>query len=407
MNLDVGGLPSPFTEKFEDEITAQYGIPRDNMIISAVHIHSSPGSLGGGAPGSTTGPTPAMQAFVDRVRNGMLEAVKQARASLQPAEMGYGEGQLYLNANRDAVDPKTRLWAQEANLDFPSDKTLAVLEFRKPNGDPIAVYLNYAMHAVTMFLRGEISGDFPEVASHYIEGNYDDKVVAVWTQGAEGDQNPLYMRPIVALNEASIHHEMDPDKQTDESEYNSAIMRLFLGGQKRSSLPLDPKVAAQSWAVVQAIGTIAAEESLRVISGITHFSAAAPIQGSSSVLTCPGRKRLDSAREGVEGRYEDGQPVSVELGAIRIGDVALGRINAEPYNKIGQEVKQGSPLRNTMLVALASGGPGGGYIPTDDAFGHYTFQALGTRFKPGCAETGIVNGIDGLLRKELDATNTK
>lgn len=405
MNLDVGIIPSSFTEKLEDEITARYGIPRENMIISAVHVHSSPASLGGPPRGSTSGPTPAMLAFVRRVHDGMLAAVQQAHDSLQPAEMGFGEGKLYLNVNRDAIDPKTRLWAQEANLDFPSDKTLAVLEFRKPHGGaPIAVYMNYAMHSITMFLRGQISGDFPEVASRYIEGVYNDKVVAVWSQGAEGDQNPFYLRPIDAIDEARIRHEMPPDKQKDKGEYNAAIMRLFMGGAKRPNLPLDPKLAAQSWQVVEAIGTIAAEETLRVMGEIPHFSSAAVIQGSSKVVTCPGRKRLDRGREGDEGHYEDGPPATVQVGALRIGTVALGRINAEPYNKIGQEVKNGSPFRETMLVALASGGPAGGYIPSDDAANHYTFQALGTHFKEGCAEMSIVNGIDGLLFQDLEGS---
>jgi neutral ceramidase len=408
MNLDVGSIQSAFTERLAAEISTRYGVPRENMIISAAHIHSSVGNLGNVPPGSTAGMPPAMQAFMDKVYKGMLEAVQQAKDSLQPAEMGFGEGKLYLNVNRDAVDPKTRMWAQESNLDFPSDKTLAVLEFRKPNGgEPIAIYMNYAMHAVTMFLREEISGDFPETASRYLEGVYGDKAVAVFTSGAAGDQNPLYMRAILAINEPRIHNEMDPSKPDDPGEYNDALMRLFLGGIKRPVLPLDPKVAAQSWKVVEAQGTIMGEETLRVMSESAHFSNSAVIQGSSKDVVCPGRKRIDHAREGVEGHYEDGPPVSVTVGALRIGDVALDRVAGEPYNKIGQEVKRGSPFRQTMVVTPVSGGSNGGYMPSDDAFGHYTFQALGTRFKPGCAEMGIVNGIDGLLYQYIESAPSK
>jgi hypothetical protein len=45
------------------------------------------GSLGAGASESTAGLSPAMQAFIDKAHNDMLEAVKQAKDSLQPAEM--------------------------------------------------------------------------------------------------------------------------------------------------------------------------------------------------------------------------------------------------------------------------------------------------------------------------------
>jgi neutral ceramidase len=184
MNLDVGKISQNLYSKLSAEISKRYGVPADNIVMSAVHDHASVPELGGGQPGGQpqqggpgggarpqAGPggapqaSSAMQAFAEKAYKGMLQAVEQAQASLQPAEMGYGEGKLYLNVNRDAIDPKTRQWAEKPNLDFPSDKTLYVIEFRKPNGgDPIAVYMSYAMHSITMFLRREISGDFPEVA---------------------------------------------------------------------------------------------------------------------------------------------------------------------------------------------------------------------------------------------------
>jgi hypothetical protein len=411
VNVDLGKISQGLYDKVAQDISTRYGIPMDNIIISTTHVHSSVGELGKepfGPPssgGAAFKPLPGMQAFIDRVSRGMLEAVKQAKDSLQPAEMGFGEGKLYLNVNRDAIDPKTRLWAQEPNLEFPSDKTLAVLEFRKPNGGaPIAIYMNYAMHAVTMFLRSEISGDFPETASRYIEGVYDDKVVAELSQGAEGDQNPLYLRAINALGETRIQAEMDHSKPDDAggSEHGAALIRLFDSGATHPMPTLDPKLATQSWQVVQAMGTMMGEETLRVMDGISHFSGSAVIHGSSSVVTCPGRKRLDHNREGVAGTYEDGPPAKVRVGALRIGTVALARTDSEIYNKIGQEIKAGSPFRNTIVVALADGG--GRYIPTDDAFGRNTFQVLGAAFKPGCFEMGIVNNVDEMLYTEFEST---
>jgi hypothetical protein len=403
MNIDAGGLPVGFYEKLATEITSRYGIPRENMIISAAHVHSSGGLLDPTSPAYANG-SPAKKAFTDKTYKAMLDAVKQAKDSLQPAEMGFGEGKLYLNVNRDAIDPKTRLWAQEADVNAPSDKTLAVLVFRKPNGgDPIAVYMNYSMHAVTMFLTETISGDYPEVAQSYLEEVYDNKVVAMFSQAPEGDQNPLYMRAILAINEPRIHGEMDPAKPNDMGEYNDAIMRLFQGGVKRPIAPLDPKLAKQAWAVVEAQGTLMAEEAWRVMNEIPHYTSTAVIHGATKDVVCPGRKRLNHEREGVAGIYEDGPPGTVTVGALRIGDVGIGRVNGEPYNKMGVEAKQGSPFQNTMVVALVSGGTSGGYMPSDDAYGHNTFQAVGTRMKPGCAEMGIVNGIDGILRQEMES----
>jgi len=92
--------------------------------------------------------------------------------------------------------------------------------------------------------------------------------------------------------------------------------------------------------------------------------------------------------------------VNIRIGAVRIGDVAIAHNDSEIYNKIGQEAKAGSPFRKTLMVGLADGG--GGYIPTDDAFGRNTFQVVGNRLKPGCAEMGIVNGIDKTLNEFME-----
>jgi hypothetical protein len=124
------------------------------------------------------------------------------------------------------------------------------------------------------------------------------------------------------------------------------------------------------------------------------------IEGAQQDVTCPARRRLDTGREGTSGKYEDSpDPVHIKIGALRIGDVVLGRANAELYNLIGQHVKAGSKFRDTIMVTLTNGMANSGYVPTDDAFGRYTFEVLGSTLKPGCAETGIVNGIDDMIDK--------
>jgi hypothetical protein len=131
--------------------------------------------------------------------------VRQANANLQPARVGYGTGQFHVNVNRDAIHPETRTWCQGPNPDGPSDKTVAVVKFESLTGEPIAVYVNYAMHANLMFMRNEISVGFPGAMSRYIEEVYDENAIAVWTAGAAGDQNPLYLRlaePAIAAQKA-------------------------------------------------------------------------------------------------------------------------------------------------------------------------------------------------------------
>ena len=320
-----------------------------------------------------------------------------ARDRMQPARIGYGTGNLYLNANRDAIDEQTRLWSQEPNLDYPSDKTLAVVRIEAVSGELIAVYMNYAMHANSLFLEGMISGDFPGEAERYIEHMYDDKAVALWTSGAAGDQNPLYLRANLKIEHVRVQAVMD----AEHVDLGTAIMHaMFSGNPEADKVAVDPVAMEQSLQMVKTMGQITAEEAIRVMSHMRELNTEVKIEGEQQDVTCPARHRLDTGREGAPGKYEDSpDPVHIKIGALRIGDIVLGSANAELYNMIGQRVKAGSKFRDTIMVTLTNGMANSGYVPTDDAFGRYTFQVLGTALKPGCAEPGIVNGVNNLIEK--------
>ena len=194
---DQGGLGEAVWVAASKQVAAELNCPVQNIVMSATHTHSGgmpnfgPGRGGpprGSMPGADANqPPPPIVAQI-------LDAVRQAKAKLQPARVGFGKGLSYLNVNRDTVDPETHRWTQAANLDAPSDKTVAVIKFASPAGDAIAVYMTYAMHPVNGYLAGFTSADFAGATSRYVEQAYGDKVVAVFAQGASGDQNPLYLR---------------------------------------------------------------------------------------------------------------------------------------------------------------------------------------------------------------------
>jgi neutral ceramidase len=192
LGVDLIGIDEDLWADASKQISEELQCPTENIALSATHSHSTPYPDWGGpnAP-----PDPNLPSFRAKLKAGIIEAVREAKGKLQPARMGFGTGATYLNVNRDAIHPETRLWYQGPNLDGPSDKTVAVIEFETPSGTPIAVYVNYAMHAINFYMLGILSADFPGATSRYVEQTYDDKVVAIWSSSAAGDQNPLYLRP--------------------------------------------------------------------------------------------------------------------------------------------------------------------------------------------------------------------
>jgi hypothetical protein len=360
-------------------VAAELNCPLPNIIMSSTHTHS------GATPGSMRAATPPpVQAILD--------AVRAARAKLQPARMGYATGTLALNVNRDAIDPATRKWTQYSNLIAPSDKAVGVMTFSKPTGEPIAVYVNYAMHPTNGYVSGIFSGDFPGAMSRYVEKTFGDDIIVGFTQGSSGDQNPLYLRP-----STNAMASRDGNKITG-FEMNRETSEGPLRVPDNKANPVDPKVLDQMFRFMESEGPILGEEVIRLMTWTKRTATDVRIAGLDTIVNCPGRKRTNgdamdpNTREGIEGVYSEGPQFNIHVGMLGIGTVGLVSVGAEIYSAIGLRAKAEAPLNNTMIVTSANGRVPG-YVPDDASYGHLTFQVLNTQLKPGCAETGIVNAI--------------
>ena len=79
------------------------------------------------------------------------------------------------------------------NPDDVSDKTVAVIKFETLSGQPLAILSNYAVHGTVLGAGNlQISADLPGATSRLVETHHSDRVVAPWTSGAAGDQDPIY-----------------------------------------------------------------------------------------------------------------------------------------------------------------------------------------------------------------------
>ena len=388
LNADLSNMPEDIWTNASKQIADELKCPLENIIMSAIHTHSG---VPAGPPASMA---PAMPPTA-MVVSAMLDAVRQAKAKLQPAQVAFGKGLSFLNANRDAVSDETHRWTQAPNLNAVSDKTVSVVTFTTPAGNPIAAYVNYAMHPINGYLVGITSADFPGAASRYVEQAFDDKMVMVFSQSASGDQNPLLMRSSTnALASLSGVKITGYDLVREDVE----------GPLRDGKVPrgtLDPKVADRLERWIESEGDVLGEEVIRIMSNNQNWSSEVPIWGAQKTISCPGRQRTNAGREGEPGAYKDSDPVNIRLGMIGIGDIALTAVNAELYTMIAQRTKQHSPMANTVVITLANGRASSGYIPDDASFVHNTFQVLGSRLKPGCAEQGIANGLDEMVTQYL------
>jgi neutral/alkaline ceramidase-like enzyme len=354
-------VPDAVWAETSERIAAEDGIKVENLMLSAVHNHGAP-TLGlGQSPAGTI-------AYTRKVEEAAVAAVRQAKAKLQPARFGIGTSRAYVNINRREYQGARGTWLGY-NEDGPSDKTVTVLRFDDLSGKPIAFWINYPVHAVVMGPENlRVTGDLAGATSRFVEQHYlgadrprsdagprvrmrpedggPHEVVAAWTSGAAGDQNPVTM------------------------------------------------VNGEDFGMVDALGKILGEAALRASSNV-KTTAEVRLRGAQQLVTCPGRRVEPGPTPRAEYKFNDTDPVNIRLGMLMINDVVLAGVSGEVFTLIAQRLKRESPLNHTIMVTHTNGSSG--YIPNDAAFDPVTYEVTASRLKPGCAESGIVNGFLGMI----------
>jgi hypothetical protein len=357
-------VPDAVWAETSRRIALETGIRPEHLLLSAVHSHGAPSMTG--APMS-----PQTEAYVRSVETSAVEAVRRARAALQPARFGLGTAKANVNINRREAVPGRGLWLGY-NDEGPSDETVTVLRFDDVAGTPLAFWINYPVHAVVMGPNNyQITGDIAGATSRFVEQHYlgtdqprsdagprlrlgpnerttGESPVAIWTSGAAGDQNPVSM------------------------------------------------ASGEDFTLVDALGKMLGEAAVRAAATVTS-TAEATISGAQKVVTCPGRRVDPGPTPRAEYTFTDADPVSIRLGLLRINDVGLAGVSGEVFTLIARRLARESPLRHTVMVTHTNGSSG--YIPDDAAFEQVSYEITASRLKPGCAEGAIVNGFLELIGK--------
>lgn len=358
---DVPTIGDRTLTEIVDKVAAQSHVPRAAILLGTSHTHNAirvdPAAVGIILPGSPR--------FVERVTAATLEAVRQAQARLRPARVGLGRGKVHLVGNRNqwsAVQGRYITGVDRTGSE-PINEALGVMKFETLDGKPIAMMLNYAIEPViAMAIPAEISGDVPGMASRMIEDRLGGGAVALFTVGAAG--TPLY-------------------RAEDAGAENSREDRR-----------------TRALSLMNAMGTILAEEALAVGGDLPMSASAIRIAATARQLICRGKTTTPynlpnrcaytpgSTLPPCEFKDRDADPVALNLGMIRIGDLVLTQADANVTPALGQKFMRQMPFVNSWIVALTYGPMR--YVMDDAAYAQNTYEATATTAKKGCAEQGFL-----------------
>lgn len=339
--------------QFADSLRAWTGLPLRNILMTSTHTHAAPEITG---PVDFSG-SDRHARWARMVLRQMLSAADEALSSMEPATLGVGHGESYINVNRNSAYNRRE---QDGSLSEtrgigwnptgPTDRELAVIRFNaESDGHPIAFLVNYAVHGTVMHantcLDGKtgISSDIPGFTSAYLERNYPG-TTAIWLSGAAGDQNPIVQNDLYFRNPAD--------------------------GTARTVSGSDYAILA--W--LSAIHYADVEEALGTISGEDTSVTLSTGYESTSI---PGK---------------EGDDVYLSLQYIRIGTVNLACFSGELFSTTGRFLKENAVRPNTLIVnhAWQREEQDNGYHADDWTLLHGGFGQRQARYLPGYLDNALL-----------------
>ena len=364
------------TTEVRQRIQRELGIPVSHILITASHDHNAP-RAGSITPGALAhGNNPQTDAFTKVLYDRILEVVKQAKDSLQPAQFGVGIGSSDVNVNRDHYTPG-RGWGLGYSPNRPSVKTVWVLKFTTMSGQPIAIFFDYAVHSTVTLGSARLSGDLAGDAERFVEQAYGNKLVALYSMGPAGDQNPKYdgSGPSIAKDHAA-----------------SGPGGVSAGQDAPKGPPMipaqSPERSAAAFAAMNAEGFMLGSEVVRVSSGIEQMTSSVRLNAAERIISCPTKRGTNQL---ADMKQQQVTSMPIHLGLILLNDVALVGVSGEVVTNIYLHLQRESPLKDTILLTMANDRIG--YIADDAAYDTPLFEVNGSPLARGCAEDGIVDNL--------------
>jgi neutral ceramidase len=375
------------TMPLRERIAKELAIPADHIIIGASHDHNAPRG-GPATPGTSSaqGRPYSPPAYIQQVDDSIVEVLKEAKGALRPARFGFGTGKVDVSVARYGYTPE-RGWRENPNEDGFSDKTVAVVKFETLAGAPIAIMFNYAVHSNSM--TGEpsnmINGDIAGNAEKFIEHQYNDKVVALWSMGAAADEYPKFNWDMGLLDDKS-------------SVYEPVEMQGgMIGGEVM-------KVTKHITRMTDAASLYASERVVPCEMNTVQTNPGGAGAGTNGGPNAAGRNATAAAAPRppqMEMKQllpppKPGDKLDIHLGLIRINQLAITGVSGEVGSGIYQHLKKESPFPDTVMITLSNDRDG--YIPDDAGWDH---QGNGQAFVRGCAERAIVDNLVEMMNATL------
>jgi neutral ceramidase len=335
------------------------GIATDKILISSTHTHTGPPLNARSDPAA---------AYRKLFVAGVTDSIIQAHAALRPAAIGAAAHPLpeevfnrrwYLKPAKMPLNPYGKLDTVKMNpgtspdvLDHPAgptDPDVTIISVQDAKKKPLALFANYSLHYVGGSPAAQISADYFGEFARVVSSRLHDPAgfLAALSNGTSGDINnisfgitrpprePFEQIRIVAAKTADAAWFAQQKIEKHRSDVRLGMLQREVALKYRR--PTEEQVA-------EARAVVAVKE-------------------AEAIEKLP-RLAQNYARNMIAAAERAEETLTVQVQAIRIGDLVVCGIPFETFVETGLDLKKRSPFLQTMVIGLANGRHG--YLPTPE-----------------------------------------
>ncbi len=389
VSCDLVGIDDTITPRLRRSLEGRLvGFDTRKLILNATHTHTGP--VTGEKWYEVTEPGVMKPAeYVDFLLRRLGEAATEAWEKRRPGSVNWGLGYAVAGFNRRMVyaDGRAEMYGRNDTDDFRhvegyEDSTIQTLFFRDANRKLAGVAVNVPCPSQVVEGENYVSSDFWHDLRAILRERFSgDLFVLAWT-GASGDLSP---HPQIQKAAAARMRKMSgdvPETRAIAVRIADAVSYAYAA------------VRSETYAQLPFAHTV---RNLQLpTSRISKEEYLAAKSACDAIRSKPRENwgREDFARlawhQEVTDRYEHPEKhasYSMELHALRLGDVAIATNPFELFLDYGIQIRTRSRALQTFVIQLACGD--GGYLPTERAVAGGGYSAV--------AESALVGPAGGRI----------
>lgn len=386
---DVISIPAATVAEARQQIVRRTGIPAAHVMISATHTHTGALLMTGRTRYNLEGESLALaQRYAQLVPERIAEAVARAHTALQTAEVRASTGHepsLTFNRRFLMTDGSIGWNPGKRNPRIvrpsgPIDPAVPVVWFEGAKSQPLAAYVNYALHLDTVG-GTRVSADYPYTLAKSLSSVFGEQLVTLFTIGAAGNLNHI---------DVSTSR---PQKGHGEA---ARIGTVLAGEVLRTLWNAAPVAGRQIQTAAAQVALPAREFSAADLEWARKTSATFGTKQAAPFIDLVRASRIVSLDE------RAGKPYEAEVQVISLGsDVAWVALPGEIFTELGLAIKLASPFRHTIIATLANDALG--YIPHRKAYAEGAYEVVSARVAEGSGEMLVEKSIELLLKLHATA----